>query len=163
MAKISDIERVGLKILRLARAYRKHIAENNANLLFFGFLSAWSTRPVDRERHIRISGLTKRFDFRIGGSNPVHIEFAWRTRVNGGELYGSQNRSELRKLTRLRSSQTKLRVLLLLDASDRPIPQNDLKATYDSQNSGKGRFKRHPVRVIYCHERSQYSFSWKPL
>jgi hypothetical protein len=117
-----------------------------------------------RQHRVRMHSKPRpqRIDFRYGTSNPVVIEFAVRPRTKGGHLYGSQNRSELRKLTRVLSSEAKTRVLLLLDLSSNPIPKPKLKKTYDGINAGKGNFTRHSVRVIYVQRDNSYHFSWKP-
>ncbi len=55
---------------------------------------------IARQHHVRIYGSPrpKRIDFRYGGSNPVVIEFAVRPPNGGGQLYGTQNVSELQKI-----------------------------------------------------------------
>ena len=100
MLSIEKIEEIGQEVIRLGDRYQKRITENDANLLLFGYLTAWAKVQVDREHHIQIAGSINRFDFRYGGSNP-DLEFALRHKSRGGELYGSQNKSELRKLTRI--------------------------------------------------------------
>jgi hypothetical protein len=101
-----------------------------------------------------------RVDYRRGTVAPVMIEFAVRSPGGGGQLYGSQNRAELCKLTRFSRTRARMRYLLLIDLSKWPIPQTQLKATYDKISSGPGRFKRHSVRVVYVSRTEQYHFSW---
>ncbi len=116
---------------------------------------------VTRQHYVNPSAThPKRIDFRTGGTNPIVFELVVRPPKGGGQLYGTQNKSELRKLCRIRQSQAKGRVLLLVDLSPYPIPQNSLKSTYDSQNSGKGKYRRHPVKVIYVHKDIDYKFRW---
>jgi len=80
----------------------------------------------------------KKIDFRHGSSNPDVIELV--VRVSGGELYGSQNIDELKKLCKIPYSRTRRRMLLLLDASLLPpIPKTDLKRTYSNLCAGKGK------------------------
>jgi hypothetical protein len=88
---------------------------------------------------------------------------AVRATTGGGALYGSQNRSELRKLCRVTRSQARLRALLLLDLARKPLSKVSLKRTYDPLHAGPGRFKRSSVRVIYVHRTSTYHFLWSPF
>jgi hypothetical protein len=139
--------------------------ERELDLILFGYLRG-RFHGVSRQHRLYLTGSTRpsRIDFRLGGSNPVVLEFAVRPPQGGGELYASCNRTELRKLARVASTQARLRALLLVDLSDAPIPQNRLSATYDRQNAGRGNFKRHSVRVVYVHSRQRsYHFLWRPL
>jgi hypothetical protein len=34
--------------------------------------------------------------------------------------------------------------------------------TFNDQNSGPGRFKRHSVRVVYVHSETSFNFIWQP-
>lgn len=108
---------------------------------------------------IGTSTRSKRVDFRQGGSRPVGIEFAVRTQGRN-EIYGSQNRSEINKLTRLKKSRWSTRILLLLDLAKKPLSESALRATYAVVKSGKGRFIRHPVSVVYVHKESSFRFIW---
>jgi hypothetical protein len=105
----------------------------------------------------------QRIDYRYGGSNPAVIEFAVRPATGGPQLYGSQNRSELRKLTRVPQSKARRRYLLLLDLYRSAIDSLALKPTYDLVHAGQGRFQRHSVRVIYVSSSLQYNFLWRPF
>lgn len=124
-----------------------------------------SGRKVERQYHAHLPGSKRppRIDFRVKAPNAVLIEFAVRSPSGGGQLYGSQNQSELRKLCRFDNNRAKLRALLLLDLNRAPILRNSLKPTYDSINAGRGKFKRSPVQVIYVHAEVVYSFRWKPF
>lgn len=104
----------------------------------------------------------KRIDFRCGGSNPAVLEFAVRPPKGGGQLYGSQNVSELRKLTRVPKTQARLRILLLVDLCANPLDVGNLKATYKCVSSGPGKFARQAVRVVYVHRSVEASFPWRP-
>ncbi len=128
--------------------------------LLYGVL--WARFKVVRQFHIRSSGRShpKRIDFKQLGNNPVVIEFVTRTETRG-EIYGSQNRSELVKL----SKQIKMRsrFLVLLDISgEKPIAESRLKATYDPVKTTRGKYPRTSVRVIYIHPKEQYHFLWNP-
>ncbi|SRR5258708_16969961 len=119
---------------------------------------------ISRQHYVRLHATThpRRIDFRSGTSNPVVIEFAVRPPSGSGTLYGSQNRSELRKLCRVTKSAARLRVLLLIDLHSTSMPRHVLKPTFDSQSSGPGNFTRHSVRVLYVHRTLQYHFLWRP-
>jgi len=117
---------------------------------------------MSRQFPIRIRNRPHRIDLRYGGTNPVVVELALRPPQGGGQLYGSQNRTELRKLTRVRQTRARRRVLLLADLSHHPIGQGKLRATYDPINAGRGRFGRYPVRVVYARDDGWFSFLWRP-
>jgi hypothetical protein len=119
---------------------------------------------VTRQHHVRFHGRHRpsRIDFRHGTSNPVVIEFAVRPPSGHATLYGSQNRSELRKLCRVSQTTARLRVLLLIDLYFTPMNRETLKATYDREGSGPGNFIRRPVRVIYVHRDREFNFLWRP-
>ncbi len=131
--------------------------------LLLGYFAARFGKMSRQKRiHIGDGSHPKRVDFRHGGPNPVLIEFAVRPPNGLSELYGSQNRGELNKLTRFPSSEARLRVLLLFDFAPTAIRRDDLKATYDPVRSSPGKFSRFPVQVIYTHESITYGFIWKP-
>ncbi len=123
-----------------------------------------SGRRVARQHpaHLPGSKRSPRIDFRIGGSNPILIEFAVRPPRGGGQLYGSQNKPELWKLCRFSNSQAKLRALLLMDLHSASLPLDVLKPTYDGIHAGRGKFSRHPVQVLYASAHETYSFKWSP-
>jgi hypothetical protein len=131
--------------------------------ILYGYLQGRFSR-VARQYWVRIHGRPRpqRIDFRCGGNNPIVIEFAVRPPHGGPMLYGSQNRSELRKLCRVTRTSARLRVLLLIDLAYDPIHQDNLQQTYDDQSSGPGNFTRHSVRVVYVHLESSYNFLWQP-
>lgn len=120
--------------------------------------------PVERQHYVYRYGSDRpqRIDFRTGGTNPVVIEFAARPPTGGGQLLGSQNTSELRKLCRVTHTSARLRALLLMDLYRDPIDRKELQATYARVNAGRGRFARNPVRVVYVHSDASYNFVWDP-
>jgi hypothetical protein len=102
-----------------------------------------------------------RIDFRHGGNNPDCIELV--VRHHGNEHYGTQNRSELRKLSRVSYQRARKRILMILDASGMsPTLKEDLADTYKAISMGAGRFPRNPVSIIYVHPRTEYTFRWNP-
>lgn len=163
---IAEIEGAGKEILALLRDYShdpRERRELRIDPVVYGFFQG-RFENMSRQHYVRLHGRAhpQRIDFRFGGNNPTVIEFAARPPNGQQELYGSQNRSELRKLTRVVPSRARSRVLLLLDMVDHPIQLQNLKPTYDAQNSGPGHFDRHSVRVIYVHRRLSYNFLWRP-
>lgn len=162
--KIADIQEAGKQVLDLLGKY--HNPPHKELLLeaiLFVYLSGRYSN-VSRQKHVRVHGSTKphRIDLRIGGTNPVVIELAPRPPFGGGQLAGSQNIKELRKLCRVTQSEAKLRALLLLDLAHDPISIKNLRKTYDPLHAGRGKFDRHSVRVIYVHRRATFTFSWSP-
>src|ERR1700730_5085902 len=123
--RISDIREAGEEVVRLLDTYtgRGSRGELAADGVLFGFLKGKFGHMT--RQHRVMSG---RIDFRYGTSNPVVIELAVRGRGEArAKLLASQNRSELSKLTRVRPTTAKKRVLLLLDRSTNAIPKEELK------------------------------------
>lgn len=163
---IREIEEAGQKILELLNDYRRHPAkrrELEIDETIYAYLQG-RFGNITRQHYVHLQSKPRpqRIDFRCGGSNPVVIELAVRPPDGHQQLYGSQNVSELRKLTRIVASQARTRVLLLLDLADPSIPCDKLKPTYDSQNAGPGNFDSYPVRVVYVHHELTYHFLWSP-
>ena len=121
---------------------------------------------VSRQHQIRSSVPGRkpdRIDFREGGTNPVVIEFAVRTSKHLNEIYGSQNKDELKKLAK--QTHAKGRYLVLLDLSgNAALSKDNLEGTYNEINAGRGRFPRASVRVLYVHPdpESSFHFVWRP-
>jgi len=162
---IPEIVRALLDVVRLAhRAKYTRLTERKLELLLLGLFQE-RFGHMSREQHIRLHGSTRpsRIDLRYGTSNPVVFELAVRPKSGGQQLEARQNKTELAKLTRVRTSETRSRVLLLVDLHRDPIHQTRLRALYLAQNAGRGRFKRHRVRVIYVHRELQYDFPWNPF
>jgi len=151
------------RVLELALQYKpsEHHRELGYDGLLFGYLDACFGK-IKRQYRIKMgkSGVPKRIDFRQGGMSPVVVEFAVRT-PGRNEIYGSQNRDEIRKLARQRKASA--RYLILFDLSRKP-PVNlfDLWNTYRQVNSGPGKFKRKPVQVLYLHPKLVGWFLWRP-
>jgi hypothetical protein len=149
---------------------RKHYSnppktERGLDPIFYGFITAAHPNvQVSRQIHITFHRATRpsRIDFRIGGSNPTVLEPAVRPTDGQQQMNGPQNHDELIKLSKVIPSKAKRRILLLVDLKKDPILKTKLKATYDPLHAGPGRKARHPVTVVYVHEQSQYSFTWKP-
>jgi hypothetical protein len=163
MITIGELTDAGRRTIELARQYRQvHHRESALLGMIHGYLDA-RFGSIDREHAIYIGGSShpKRIDFRQSTLNSVVMEVAMRTRDHGNELYGSTNRSELRKLARVASAS--MRYLLLLDMSgDDPHERSALKETYDGENAGPGKFARKSVRIVYVHPDAEYDFIWRP-
>lgn len=162
---VATLQSIGQQVAALTVDYH---GGPKREMLIDPALYAWflaSGRSVERQYHAHLPGAQRppRIDFRLKGSNPVLVEFAVRPPSGASQLYGSQNRDELRKLTRFTNARARLRALLLIDLHKNSIPKAQLKATYDKVHAGKGKFKRSPVKVIYAHRDTAYSFKWSPF
>ncbi len=157
---IKKLKQVAIELLHRSS---KHDREMVVDRHLFIRLDAKHSH-VTRQHYIEFakSERPSRIDFRIGGTNPVLVELAVRPAGGSSQLYGSQNRSELGKLTRIPQSQARLRAMLLMDLAARPILKSRLKPTYDCVSAGPGRFQRSSVRVLYVHAELQYDFLWRP-
>ena len=161
---VAKIKSIGRDIAQFALHYH---GGPKREMLIDPALYAWlraTGRSVERQYHAHLPGARRppRIDFRVKPPNAVLIEFAVRPPSGGGQLYGSQNRPELRKLCRFTNATVKLRALLLIDLSKHPVTRESLKPTYDVINAGRGNFSRSPVQVIYTHASAAFSFRWDP-
>ena len=139
--------------------------ERGLDPIFYGYITAANPEVnVTRQVHIKFHGAKKpsRIDFRIGGSNPTLIEIAVRPSEGQQQLCGPQNHDELLKLSKVKPSRAKRRILLLVDLKKTPVAKAALKASYDPLHAGRGKKPRHSVTVVYVHSQSQFSFTWKP-
>lgn len=161
---VEKLKALGQRLACLAADYsRGPKREMLLDPALYAFLIS-TGRKVKRQWHADLPGYDRppRIDFRIGGSNAVLLEFAVRPPGGGSNLHGSQNESELRKLTRFGNKTAKLRALLLIDLSPWPITREKLKATYDKVHVGRGNFDRNPVKIVYAHAEFTYAFKWSP-
>lgn len=157
---ISDIQAVALTLLRQSSKVAREMEIDKA------LLAELNARygSVTRQHRMEFASSLRpsRIDYRVGGTNPVLLELAVRPADGSCQLYGSQNKSELFKLTRFPQSRVKLRALLLMDFKEKAISAEKLRQTYDPINAGRGNFERNAVRVVYVHEAVQYNFIWQP-
>ena len=157
---IAEIQEVALGILKQSNKTAREMKIDKA------LMAELNARygSVTRQHRMEFSNSERpsRIDYRIGGTNPVLLELAVRPADGSCQLYGSQNKPELFKLTRFPQSQAKLRALLLMDFKTDPIPAVRLQQTYDAINAGRGNFERNAVRVVYVHDATQYNFIWQP-
>lgn len=150
--------RAGQAVLEMLDDYRGESGQGElgADRVLYGYLRA-KFPAITRQHHVKYG----RIDFRYGTTNPVVIEFVLRSPHQGRyTLFASQNRSELRKLTRVTQATARTRVMLLLDRTADPVERSELKEGYDATNAGRGNFTRHSVRVVYVHEARTYNFLW---
>jgi hypothetical protein len=162
LANIQQLMHALSTVIRLSDDYARSVTgELTMDRMLYAFLTA-TFKGVSRQHHVALHrSRPRRIDFRLGGTNPVVAEFAFRPAKGGQQLHGPQNASELRKLCRVTPTQAKLRALLLLDLRNAPLLRGALQESYSQVNSGRGRFTRHPVRVVYVHRKTQYHFVWK--
>ena len=78
------------------------------------------------------------------------------------EFFAGQNRSELRKLSRISSARAGKRILMILDTYE-DVFKKRLRKTYDKFHvDNRGIREYHNVTVMYIHPRMNYSFRWRP-
>lgn len=154
------------EVILMARQYRStepHREMRLDGLVFGYFQGVFGQITRQHQWAVKRGVRPQRIDYRQGGSRPVLIEFAART-PGRNEIYGSQNRDELRKLCRQYQTKVSARYLLLLDTSGRdPIERDALEPTYNSIHAGRGRFARVSARMVYVHPDLQYHFLWRPF
>ena len=163
--RINDLEEAAQKVVQLDRDYHRRAAgELVIDRMLYSYLQA-RFENISRQHPVWMYGSNHphRIDFRSGGTNPVVFELAWRKSPVGSGLSANTNKSELRKLSRVKQEQARLRALLLLDLSDTPLRKDDLRDQYANINAGPGKFPRKPVRVIYVQKDLSFHFSWSPF
>jgi hypothetical protein len=163
---LNGIRDAAIRVVRLLGDYSGgHVGKREMLLdpILYGYLQG-RFGSMTRQHHVQFYGAAnpKRIDFRHGTSNPTVIEFVVRPPSGHATLYGSQNRSELRKLCRVPQTTARRRILLLVDLHATPMRRDNLKASYDREGSGPGNFARHSVRVMYVHRDQQFDFLWRP-
>ena len=156
----ADLVEASHEVLRLLRHYKGGASQGElgADRVLYGYLQG-RFGYISRQHQVTHG----RIDFRYGGTNPMVLEFVLRGPSDPRtRLFASQNRSELRKLTRVRPTTAATRVLLLLDRSKNPVPKRVLRTGYDEMHAGRGRFVRHSIRIIYVNRFNDYHFLWRP-
>ncbi|NMO14149.1 hypothetical protein HPC49_25165 [Pyxidicoccus fallax] len=166
-ANIARLLSVAHTTLNLLRDYSgRPKRERDVDPMLYAILNARFKQPgapVTRQHPIQMLGSRRLVDFRIGGPNPILLEFAFRPRTGGGDLCSSTNESEILKLSRFPQTEAKLRALLLIDASSSgPYERVQLETKYKDIRTSPGKFDRCPVRVIYAHEKESFHFCWTP-
>jgi len=161
---LDELEAAAKDYLRLVNQYPKiwnRATERFLDISFYAFLQG-RFEKMSRQLNLRVSSSNHplRIDFRHGGNNPVLIELAVRPKGGGQQFDALSNRPELRKLARFRCSQARVCVLLLLDLNPAHLNKNRLKHSYNSITSSGGKYRRHPVTVIYVHPDHHFRFEW---
>jgi hypothetical protein len=146
--------------------YSRRKTEKDVEPYLLGYLRGANRKiQIGRQTHLTISsdGWPERVDLRGGGMNPKFIELAVQPDGDATpvRLLGSQNISELRKLSRIPASRTRQRVLVLVDLSTAPTDLSKMKESFDRIYLRKTKIKRYSVRVLYCHASSSFSFLWR--
>ena len=167
MLKTEDIVAAANALLNLRKDYSNPPKrERELDPLFYAFMKGHLGKlKVSRQHLVYFTGKSRpsRIDYRIGGTNPILLELAVRSPTGVQELMGPQNSKELKKLSKIPTSQAKRRVLLLLDLNAKSISKATLKASYGPLHVGPGKKPRLPVTIVYVHESMHYSFTWSPF
>ncbi len=107
-----------------------------------------------------------RIDIRHGSSNPDVIEFVLVKGEHGNQWQASQNKTELRKLSRTSDRYAKRRILFILHPFGPATSEERMNENYSEYREGnrerRGYFGENSVRVVYVHPRSEYNFKWTP-
>ncbi len=166
MAGVADAKAAALEIVgpicgEKARSFSEAQVGRILHAYLIGrYAGVWPECPV------MIGKKKQAIDFRFGdrpyGGNPCALELAVRNSEEGSQLLPSQNKSELKKLSRYPASKAQTRVLLLLDLGHDPITQHSLQSGYDTlDHLGAGKFQRLSVSVLYVHRDLNYRFIWR--
>ena len=150
---------LGRMAIRLSNQYMDYRQKEGIihHLLFGAMESVFG----HMEREYLASRGQERIDFRYGTSNPRVIELVVRDPIHRNQHYGTQNRSELRKLYRVSNAKARARILLILDASGLgPFRKVNLERSFRSVHGERGRFRRYSVTVHYVHLNTDYRFRW---
>lgn len=166
MAGLEDVREAALEIVGpICKWKTRSFSEAEVGRILHAFL-AGRHRGVKPEHPIKMGSTTMDIDFRFGdaphGANPCVLELAVRNSEGGAQLTASQNKTELKKLSRYPAKRAQTRVLLLLDLGHKPIAKEKLQPAYDALNHlGSGKFQRRSVSVLYVHRELNYRFIWR--
>ena len=140
---IDDVKAIAAALLIVGNAYPlQFVTEKDFYPLVEAYLFGRMPR-VKREHSVEDG----RIDFKIGGTNPAYLELAVtprplvdeaageRANTKPGTLTGSQNKTELNKLSLIPQSKAKGRFVLLIDLWEQPHTIDSLKNTYSAQQA----------------------------
>ncbi len=167
MASLKDLKHAAQQIVGpICGKKPRSLAEADIGRLLHAYLLG-KYGGVKSECPVRLGQRESYIDFRFGdaphGRNPCVLELAVRNSVHGSQLLSSQNKTELKKLSRYPASKAQTRVLLLLDIGHKPLERAGLQRGYDElKHLGAGKFQRRPVQVLYVHRDLDFHFSWEP-
>ena len=166
MLTIAGVKELGQCLITVADKYPTiFLTERD----FFPLIHAYLRGRVPRTTSEAYSRLG-RIDFRVGGTNPVVLELAVAPRrlqdpkvkslpfpghELGNNLYASQNRSELRKLSEVPYSKAKYRYLLLLDLRD-AHDLSELETGYRNETRG---LPPNYITVVYVSRQRVHHFT----
>jgi hypothetical protein len=166
VAGIADVRECALEIVnRICGKKARSFSEANMGRILHAYLvgrhaGVWAECPVNLGK--TESAIDFRFGDRPHGKNPCVLELAVRNSEGGSQLLASQNKPELRKLSRYPESQAQTRVLLLLDIGHAPLAREKLQPDYDNlKHLGAGKFQRRSVSILYVHRELDYRFIWR--
>lgn len=146
-------------VVRLAQDGRyTSLTERKIEPLVFAMLSErWGTvhREVAAVDPLRQRA---RIDFRYGTTNRVFIELAVRPRSGGQQLEATQNAPELRKLSHIRQSRGKLRLLVLLDLSLKGLSYERLFADYKQKCASAIDMESNSIQLLYVHRSEAHTY-----
>ena len=161
---LDQLEAVAKEYLAVLQQYSQHYKRAGERFIDLSFYAMLNGRFANMSRQLRLyvpsSSYPLRIDYRCGGNNPVLIELAVRPFKGGQQFDAKPNRDELRKLARFPFSRARVCVLLLLDLYPRPKKKALLRRDYTAITSEPGRYTRHPVTVMYIHEKHDFRFEW---
>jgi hypothetical protein len=166
MAGLSDVKSIGLHIVGPVCGNRaRALDERDISPMVHAYLLG-AHAGVAREVPVKMGKATHFVDFAFGdkpyGTNRCVFELAVRGMEGISPLSISQNKAELRKLSRFPATRANGgRYLLLLDLHHNPIPQVRLQNQYEGFLLGRGKFARRSVSVVYVHRDVQYRFIWR--
>jgi len=166
MAGLADVRNAALEVVGPICGFKaRSFSEGDVGRILHAYLvgrhaGVWPECPV------KIGTSKWSIDFRFGdrphGKNPCVLELAVRNSEGGQQLQATQNKNELKKLSRYPASKAQTRVLLLLDLGHSPIARRSLQSGYDKlKHLGAGKFQRLSVSVLYVHRQSNYRFIWR--
>jgi hypothetical protein len=134
-------------------------------VLFERFRSASKKTTQSAVRQARVHPTRRhsgRIDFLVGGRETgTFIELAVRTQSKLGGAYASQNRDEIRKLSKVPG---RARYLLLIDTTGNQLNSKNLYDSYAEVVPSRGRHRhRNSVVVVYLSSTGAgCSFTWEP-
>jgi hypothetical protein len=162
----SDVEELGAALIDIANRYpTRFLTERDFYPLVVAYLHGLFPR-VKVEHKVRSGAI----DFRLGGMNPSVIELAVAPRAlrdanapdlifpghdSATQLYATQNRRELNKLSEVPQSKAKMRYLLLVDFC--AFDQDDMKDKYEREASNLG--MRNPVYIVHVSRSATNSYT----
>jgi hypothetical protein len=156
---IDTLTNIAREVLRILEEYTgvKGQDEFGADRVLYGLMKG---RYNHVARQMKVG--PGRIDFRYGTTNPVVIELVLRNKKESRtKLWGSQNLSELHKLSLVSAKKARSRYLLLLDRGHSAIDPDILRRRYGTVRTDRKPFGKNSVRIVYVHADGNSShFLW---